>query len=69
MTTFPPENFVGPEEAAKFLQITPRRVKDLARAGSIPGHPISDGSRKTWRFLLTELHHYMLDRPNRRNSR
>ena len=61
-TTTSPEYFVGAEEAAKFLQLTPRRVKDLARGGTIPAHPIGDGARKVWRFLLSELYEYMLNR-------
>ena len=68
MANSPPENFVGPEEAAEFLQMT-RRVKDLARAGSIPAHPLGDKSRKVWRFLLSELHSYMLNHRNRKDGR
>lgn len=57
-----PEYFVGADEAGKFLQLTPRRVKDLARAGSIPAHPIGEGARKVWRFLLSELYQHMINR-------
>ena len=60
--TTSPEYFVGAEEAAKFLQLSPRRVKDLARGGTIPAHPIGDGARKVWRFLLSELYEYMMNR-------
>jgi hypothetical protein len=57
-----PEHFVAAEAAAKFLQLTPRRVKELARQGVIPAHPIGEGARKVWRFLLSELYQYMLKR-------
>lgn len=62
MATTVPEYFVAAEEAAKFLQLTTRRVKELARAGIIPAHPISEGARKVWRFLLSELYQYMVSR-------
>ena len=57
-----PEYFVGADEAARFLQLTPRRVKDLARSGSIPAHPIGDGARRVWRFLLSELYQHLVSR-------
>lgn len=57
-----PEYFVGADDAAGFLQHAPRRVKDLARSGSIPAHPIGDGARKVWRFLLSELYQHMVSR-------
>jgi hypothetical protein len=34
------EPYVAAEEAAAFLKITPRRVKEMARAGTIPAHPV-----------------------------
>jgi excisionase family DNA binding protein len=49
------ESFVDADEAAKFLSITRRRVLELARARRLPGHPIGDGSRRVWRFRLSEL--------------
>ena len=57
-----PEYFVGADEAARFLQLTPRRVKGLARSGRIPAHPIGEGARKVWRFLLSELYQHMVSR-------
>jgi len=50
-----PERFIDADEAAKFLSLTRRRVLDLARARKLPGHPIGDGSRRVWRFRLSEL--------------
>jgi hypothetical protein len=49
------EVFVDADHAAKFLFLTRRRVLELARAGKFPGHPIGDGSRRVWRFRLSEL--------------
>jgi hypothetical protein len=49
------EVFVDADEAAKFLSLTPRRVLDLARARTLPGHPIGEGARRVWRFRLSEL--------------
>jgi excisionase family DNA binding protein len=54
------EPYVTPEEAADFLKVTPRRVKDMARAGAIPAHPVDPkAERKEWRFLLSELSAWM----------
>jgi len=56
------EPYVASEEAAEFLKITPRRLKDMARAGAIPAHPIGpSAARKEWRFLLSELSASMQD--------
>jgi len=49
------ERFVDADRAAKFLFLTRRHVLELARAGKLPGHPISDGARRVWRFRLSEL--------------
>ena len=50
-----PEPFVDAQEAGRFLSLRPRRVLELARKGVIPAHPIGEGSRKVWRFRLSEL--------------
>lgn len=50
-----PERFVDADEAAKFLSLPRRRVLDLARTGKLPAHAIGDGSRRIWRFRLSEL--------------
>jgi len=49
------ESFVDADEAARFLSLTRRRVLDLARTRKLPAHPIGDGSRRVWRFRLSEL--------------
>lgn len=47
--------FVTAQEAADFLRCSPITVKRLAREGKIPAHSITNGVRKRWRFLLSEL--------------
>ena len=55
MNSETPERFVDADEAAKFLSLTRRRVLDLARARKLPAHPIGDGTRRIWRFRLSEI--------------
>ena len=44
------------KEAAAHLKISPRVLKDRARRGLIPAHPIPGGTRCTlYRFLRHEL--------------
>jgi hypothetical protein len=49
------EPFVDAEKAAEFLNLRPRRLLELARAGSIPAYPIGNGQRRVWRFRLSEI--------------
>ena len=49
------EGFVDADEAGKFLSLNRRRILELARAGKLPGHPIGVGTRRVWRFRLSEL--------------
>ena len=49
------ESFVDAEKAAELLNLRPRRLLELARAGSIPAHPIGDGPRRRWYFRLSEI--------------
>jgi excisionase family DNA binding protein len=51
----PRECPVGPEEAAAFLKVARSTVMSLARAGSIPAHPVTNGRRERWLFFLSEL--------------
>jgi len=57
------ESFVDADEAARFLFLTRRRVLEMARGGELPAHPLGSGRRKTWRFLLSELHDYIRTGP------
>lgn len=49
------EPFVDEHVIARFLDITPRRVLEMARVGEIPAHPIGSGIGKTWRFRISEI--------------
>jgi len=49
------EPFVTADEAAAFLRCSPITVKRLAREGKIPAHTFTNGVRKRWRFLISEL--------------
>ena len=71
------EYFVDAAEAAKFLGLNRRTLMKMAREGSVPAHPLGDGARKLWRFLLSELDEWLRGRinsarrlcsPNRRNA-
>ena len=50
-----PERYVDAVVAAEFLSLKPRRILDLARSGLVPGHPLGNGTRRVWRFRLSEL--------------
>lgn len=50
-----PESYVDAIRAAELLDLKPRRVLEMARAGQIPAYPLGTGSRKTWRFRLSEI--------------
>lgn len=58
------EPFVTPDEAAAFLRMSPVTIKKMAREGQIPAHPIGEGPRKRWRFLISELATHMSSRVN-----
>jgi hypothetical protein len=49
------EPFVDAVETGRFLQLRPRRVLELAREGVIPAYPLGTGSRRVWRFRLSEV--------------
>lgn len=57
-----PERFVDAAEAATFLSISRKHLLRLSRQGHVPAHPLGFGSRRTWRFLLSELRAYVLAR-------
>lgn len=57
------EGFVDAAKAAEFLTLRPRRVLEMARDGKLPAHPLGSGRRKTWRFLLSELHNHIRTGP------
>lgn len=59
-----PEPFRDAEAAAAFLALPKRRVLELARSGEIPAYPIGNGSRRMWRFRLSELAAALTTRKN-----
>jgi hypothetical protein len=54
------EYFVDATVASKFLSITRKYLLKLSRRGVIPAHPIGEGSRKQWRYRLSELEEWGL---------
>jgi len=58
------EPFVEAEEAGAFLHYSPQHVKKLARENKIPAHPLGDGKRRRWLFLISELDAMMRARVN-----
>jgi predicted DNA-binding transcriptional regulator AlpA len=59
--SFPPphEPFVDADRAATFLAMRRKTLLDLTRKGKLPGHPVGDGVRKTWKFRISELESWM----------
>jgi hypothetical protein len=55
-----PEAFVDAAAAAAFLCVSRKHILKLSRLGRIPAHPLGFGTRKTWRFLLSELRDHVL---------
>jgi hypothetical protein len=53
------EPYLNAMRAAEHLSISPKKLLALARAGFVPAHGIGTGRRKMWRFLLSELDHWM----------
>jgi hypothetical protein len=53
------EPYVDSVVAGKFLGLHPVTVMRLARQGHLPGHPLRRAKRRQWRFLLSELSHWL----------
>jgi hypothetical protein len=49
------EYFVDATVASRFLSITRKYLLKLSRLGLIPAHPFGVGSRKQWRYRISEL--------------
>ena len=60
-----PEPFVDAACAAEFLSLKPRRLLELARRRRLPAYPLGDGTRRVWRFRLSELSAAMLQLASR----
>ena len=40
------EPFVEPEVAANFVKLSTRRLKEMARAGAAPAHPVDPAAQR-----------------------
>jgi len=49
------EPYVDVKRAASYLSVAVKTLNEWARLEKIPAYPWGDGSRKTWRFKLSEL--------------
>jgi hypothetical protein len=54
------EHFVDAAKAAEFLSLSRKHILRLSLLGVIPAHLLGTGTRKTWRYLLSELRAYVL---------
>jgi len=54
-----PEAYVDAAEGALFLRIHAKTLMRLARGGQVPAYSISEGTRRHWRFLISELDKWM----------
>jgi excisionase family DNA binding protein len=52
------EPYVDAKQAAQYLAMSRKKLLSLARSGYVPAHGIG-GTRKMWRFRLSELDHWM----------
>jgi excisionase family DNA binding protein len=53
------EPYVDVKRAASYLSVAVKTLNEWARLEKIPAYPWGDGSRKTWRFKLSELDEWM----------
>jgi len=61
---FSPEAYVDAKEGGAFLRMHPKTLMRLARQGVVRAYSFSDGVRRHWRFLLSELDTWMRSRVN-----
>ena len=53
------EPYVDVKRAASYLSVAVKTLNEWARLEKIPAYPWGDGSRKTWRFKVSELDEWM----------
>ena len=58
----PDEHFVDAATVAEFLSVSRKYVLRLSRQGRIPAHPLSFGQRNSWRYLLSEIRAWILQK-------
>lgn len=46
--------------ASEFLAVSRKYLLKLSRLGIIPGHPLGIGSRRQWRYRISELAEWAL---------
>jgi hypothetical protein len=56
----PEEHFVAAEVASTFLAISRKYLLKLSRLHIVPAHPIGVGSRRQWRYRISELAEWAL---------
>jgi excisionase family DNA binding protein len=56
------KHFLNADEAAQVLRMDSRTLVRWARLGQVPAHPLGDGKRRLWRFIESELIHWLEDR-------
>ncbi len=59
-----PESYVDAKEGAEFLRIHAKTLMRLAREGQVPAYSFSEGTRRHWRFLLSELDKWIKTKGN-----
>jgi excisionase family DNA binding protein len=59
-----PEPYVDAQEGAAFLRIHPKTLMRLARDGNLPAYSFSEGTRRHWRFLISQLDKWMKAKVN-----
>jgi hypothetical protein len=65
-----PERFVDADKAAQYLCCSRKHLLKLSIHGKVPAHPLpGSGTRRTWRYLLSELHDWMLSNGGNRGAR
>ena len=58
----PSERFVDANSAAPVLGVNPKTLQRWSRQGIVPAHPIGEGRRKYWRYLISELEAWLRER-------
>lgn len=57
-----------PSAAAEYLGLDVKTVTRWARQGYLPAHPLGEGKRKFWRFLVSELSDWLAAKTNRQEG-
>jgi excisionase family DNA binding protein len=62
--SYVPEPYVDAKDGAAFLRVHPKTLMRLARKGEVPAYSFSEGTRRHWRFLISELDTWMKSKVN-----